>query len=235
MRTQHNRRLLLCRHSHHPQIPSHIAQRIRHITHDFARESLIAIRIREAEGDTVLRMGDHRPIAPIPAIRPAMQRIDALGAARLGVLIRQHMERLAIDLEAGIADAVGVAARHGAEVRVLAVDGVVAGVVEAAHDVALDAGRVVEEEVRDGRPVWHEQRADAGAPDLVFAVHVGAPGVPGDGGIAYGAGEHLAGDLGRGGCEGDQEGGRDGGRGLPQHCEGVRRGGRGRERRRGRG
>lgn len=97
---------------------------------------------------------------------------------------------LAVHCEGGVLDAVGVAARDGAVVWVLAVDAVVACVVPAGrdlsaprivsgllacapkHNISLDTILVVDEEVADRGAVWHEASSDAFTCDLEFAILV---------------------------------------------------------------
>lgn len=174
MRTQHNRRLLRGSHRHHPNVPRPHPQRIRHEAYHLPRKALVPIGVHDTEGDALSRVRHHGPVAPVPAVGPAVQRIDAGRVRGRRVLVRQHVVRLAVDGERAVLDAVGVAARHGAEMGVLPVDAVVAGVVEAADDVQLGPGAVVQEEVADGRAVGDELGADPGVDEGVLAVLVGA-------------------------------------------------------------
>lgn len=218
MRAQHDGRLLLRSHSHHLEVPGHVAQRVGHVAHDLAREALISIWIGDAEGDAARRVRHNRPVAPVPAVGPPVQRIHAVGGAGLGILVRQDVVRGAIDLEAGVLDAVGIAARHATEVRVLLVLGIIGGIVPAADDVALAAGRVVDEEVGDGGAVGDEVGADANARDRILAVGPRFGSDAGDGGVAHRAVEHLAGDLGAGVRDGSEcRDGQRGARALEEH------------------
>lgn len=219
MRAQHDRGLPLRGNSNHLKVPGHVAQGIGDIRDDLAGEALVSIRVGDAEGDAGGRVRDDGPVAPVPAVGPAMERVDAIGGSGLGILIREDVEGLAIDLEAGVLDAVRVPPGHAAKVRVLAVKGVVGGVVPAADDVALAAGGVVDEQVRDGGAVGHEVGADAVAVDRVLAVGADLGPVAGDGGVAHDAGERLAGDLGLGRGVDEGQAGQGQGGGFPEHCE----------------
>ena len=218
MRAQHDRRLLRRRQRHHPEVPGHVAQRVGDVADDLAGEALVAVGIGQAEGDGAGRVGDDGPVPPVPAVGPAVQGVDAGGVRGRRVLVGQDVVRLAVDHEARVLDPVRVAAGHAAEVRVLAVHGVVGGVVEAAHDVALHAGRVVDEQVGDGRAVGDEVGADADAADLVLAVLVGPARRARNRRVARRAGDDLAGDLGESSRE-RREGDDDAGR-LPEHVAG---------------
>lgn len=121
------------------------------------------------------------------------------------VLVGVDVVDLAVDLEGRVHDPVGVAAGDTAQVRVLLVDLVVAGIVEAEDDVTLLAVDVLDEEVADRRAVRDEVRADALAGDLVLAVLVDRGAVADNVGLGEGeerqgregeeTGEHCCGGL----------------------------------------
>lgn len=102
------------------------------------------------------------------------------------VLVGINMVLLAINLESRVLDPVGVAAGHTAQVRVLLVDLVVAGIVEAEDDVADFTMDVLDEEVADGSSVGDEVGADTLAGDLVLAVLVDTSAIAGDLGLGEG-------------------------------------------------
>lgn len=93
------------------------------------------------------------------------------------VLIGIGVESLSIDLEGRVLDSVCVTSRHTAQVRVLLVDLVIAGVVETKDDVTLFTVDVLDEEVGDRRAVRNELSTNAFARDLVLAVRVNAGAV----------------------------------------------------------
>ena len=107
------------------------------------------------------------------------------------VLVGVDVVLLAINLEGRVLDSVGVAAGHTAQVRVLLVDLVVAGIVEAEDNVADFTVDVLDEEVADGSSVGDEVGADTLAGDLVLAVLVDASAIAGD--IGLGEGEERQG------------------------------------------
>ena len=116
------------------------------------------------------------------------------------VLVGVDLEDLAVNLESGVLDSVGVASGNTTQVRVLLVDLVVGGIVETEDDVALNTVDVLDEEVADRGAVGDEVGADTFAGDLVLAVLV-------DGGaIALGEGEE------RQSREGEEAG---------EHCFGI--------------
>ena len=102
------------------------------------------------------------------------------------VLVGINVVLLAIDLEGRVLDSVGIAAGHTTQVRVLLVDLVVAGIVEAEDNVADFAVNVLDEEVADGSSIGDEVGADALAGDLVLAVLVDASAIAGDLGLGEG-------------------------------------------------
>jgi hypothetical protein len=116
------------------------------------------------------------------------------------VLVGVDLKGLAVNLESGVHDPVGIAAGDTAQVRVLLVDLVVAGIVESEDDVALDTVDVLDEEVADRGAVGDEVGTDTFAGDLVLAVLV-------NGGV-FGEGEE------RQSREGEEAG---------EHCIGVGR------------
>jgi len=107
------------------------------------------------------------------------------------VLVGINMVLLAINLESRVLDPVGVAAGHTTQVRVLLVDLVVAGIVEAEDDVADFTVDVLDEEVADGSSVGDEVGANTLAGDLVLAVLVDASAIAG--GLGLGEGEEREG------------------------------------------
>lgn len=98
----------------------------------------------------------------------------AVKSVQAAMLIGVGVESLPIDLEGRVLDSVRVTSRHTAQVRVLLVDLVVAGIVEAKNDVTLFTVDVLNEEVGDGRAVRNELSTNAFARDLVLAVRVNA-------------------------------------------------------------
>ena len=102
------------------------------------------------------------------------------------VLVGINVVLLAIDLESRVLDSVGIAAGHTTQVRVLLVDLVVAGIVEAEDNVTDFTVDVLDEEVADGSSVGDEVGADALAGDLVLAVLVDASAIAGDLGLGEG-------------------------------------------------
>ena len=116
------------------------------------------------------------------------------------VLVGVDLEDLAVNLESGVLDSVGVASGNTTQVRVLLVDLVVGGIVETEDDVALNTVDVLDEEVADRGAVGDEVGADTFAGDLVLAVLV-------DGGaIAL--------------CEGEERQSREGEE-AGEHCIGI--------------
>jgi hypothetical protein len=128
------------------------------------------------------------------------------------VLISIDVVSLAIDLEGGVLDSVGVASGHTTQVRVLLVDAVVGSIVEAEDDVTHLAVDVLDEEVADGSSVGDEVGADTLARDLVLAVLVDGGAIANDFRLGEGeeregresseAGEHCRGVEGLDGCRG---------------------------------
>lgn len=53
MRAQHDGRLLSSRKSHHLDMPRESCHGVRDVAHDFTRETLLAVRIDDGEGDRV--------------------------------------------------------------------------------------------------------------------------------------------------------------------------------------
>ena len=114
------------------------------------------------------------------ALTTTVQGVQAVMLVGINVVL------LAIDLESRIFDPVGVAAGHTTQVRVLLVDLVVAGIVEAEDNVADFTVDVLDEEVADGSSVGDEVGADTLAGDLVLAVLVDASAIAGDLGLSEG-------------------------------------------------
>jgi len=121
VRTQHNGRLLCRRQCNHLEIPSHVAQTIRHITDDLTREALITIRISETERDTISRVRNDGPVSPIPAIWTAVQSICSSRCSSRWILIGKNIVRRPIDHETAVLDAICVPSGYAAEMRMLAI------------------------------------------------------------------------------------------------------------------
>ncbi len=195
MTAQHDWRLLRRAHSHHLELPSPISKSIGNITDHLPRKPLVAILVRQTEGDTVACMSHHSPIPPIPPVRPTMQCIQAIRIIWGRVLVGQDLERLAINRERGILDAIGVSPWNASEMRMLLVNTVVRGVVEATDDIALDSGGVIDEEVGDGGAVGDKCCADVGTFNCVFAIGVGSGGIASDSGVSCSSGQGLTWNL----------------------------------------
>jgi hypothetical protein len=130
-------------------------------------------------------------------------------SVQAAVLIRIGLVHLTVELESGVHDSVGVASGHTTQVRVLLVDAVVAGIVEAEDDVTHLAVDVLDEEVADRSSVGDEVGFDTLARDLVLAVLVDTGAIASD--LRLGEGEE------REGRESSETG---------EHCRGVVRLGR---------
>lgn len=176
MGAQHHRRLLGRRNGHHLQIPSHITKSISNIADNLPGEALISVRIGQTKGDAIRGMCDHGPVTPIPAVWSSMQRIDALRMSWLGVFVGENVIRGSVENEGGILDSVCISTWNASEMRMLAVDAVVRGIIEASYNVPLTSRGVIDEEVGDGSSVGDEVGADIDAADFVFAVCIGASG-----------------------------------------------------------
>lgn len=124
MRAQHDGRLPGRRNRHHLKVPRALPQRVRDVRHHLARKPLLAVRVDDAEGDAGRAVRDHAEVAPVPAVEPAVEGVGAQGRFGGRVLVGRYVEGLAVDREAAVLDAVGVAAGDAAEVRVCFVDGV---------------------------------------------------------------------------------------------------------------
>lgn len=112
-------------------------------------------------------------------------------SVQTAMLVGVNVVLLAIDLESGVLDSVGITSGHPAQVRVLLIDAVVAGIVEAKDNIALYAVNVFDEQVADGSSVGDEVGADALARDLVLAILVRASAVAG--GLRLGESEERQG------------------------------------------
>ena len=121
VRAQHNRRLLRRRYRNHLEIPRHVTQSIGNIRNHLTRESLIAIRISQAESDAISRMGDHSPISPIPAIWATVQSVRTSRCLGRWVFIGKNMIRRPIDLKSAILDTICIPSWYAPKMRMLAI------------------------------------------------------------------------------------------------------------------
>lgn len=103
-----------------------------------------------------------------------------------------------IDLKRRVLDPVRVPTWHTTEMRMLSVNAVVCGIVEATYEIALNARSVVDEQVGDGSSIRNEVGSDVCALDLVLAIDIGASGPPSNSRVAYSTSESLAWNLGKG-------------------------------------
>lgn len=177
MRAQHDRCSFGGGNRHHSYVPCAIAQGVGNITYHLSWEALVAIGIGNTESDAIRGVRDDREVSPIPSIWATVQSINTSGVCWRGILIWKDMIGGAINLEAGIFDAIGIASWHSSEVRVLLVKRVVGGIVKTTHNVALDAMSVIDEEIGDGGAVGHKVGADAYAGDLILAIGVCAAAI----------------------------------------------------------
>ena len=76
-----------------------------------------------------------------PSIGSTMERVVVV------VLIGENMIGCSIDLKGRVLDAVGIATRDTAQVRMLPVNTIVAGIIETEDDITLYSVSVVDEEV----------------------------------------------------------------------------------------
>ena len=128
------------------------------------------------------------------------QLTSTVEGVQSAMLVGINLKDLAVNLESGVHDPVGVTTGDTTQVRVLLVDLVVAGIVETEDDVTLDTVNVLDEEVADRGAVGYEVGANSLAGDLVLAVLVDG------GGIALGEGDE------RQSREGEEAG---------EHCIGI--------------
>lgn len=144
---KHDGRLLGRRQRHHLEIPLVLLHRVRDVRHDLAGKPFLSVRVDYAKGDARRGVRRHGEVAPVPAVRPSVQGIRSIGRGLCGILIRRRVICLAVNSKGAVLDAVRVPARHAAKVRMLLVNAVVGGIVEAAHEIALDAVAVIDEQV----------------------------------------------------------------------------------------
>lgn len=101
-----------------------------------------------------------------------MQCVCAARGLVRRVFIGRNAKLLAVHLKGAVLDAIGVTARHSAQMGVRGVDAVVCGIVEACDNVAFDAILVADQEVGDGSAVGDEGGLNAPAADPILAVLV---------------------------------------------------------------
>jgi len=100
---KHDRRCLSKSESAHPDVPFIRGDSVGSESQDFTWEALCAILVSKGESDGVSGVCNHGPIAPIPALRTAVESVVVV------VLVGKNVVFLAIDREAGVLDTVGVA------------------------------------------------------------------------------------------------------------------------------
>jgi len=139
-------------------------ERVRDVRHYLTREAFLTSRVDEGEGYGVSRVRHHSPVPPVPAIRTTVEGVQA------AVVVETGMERLVVDGERTVADAVGVAAWYSVEMRMPG--GMVIGgrVVEAKNNVALYALDVLNEEIGEAGAVGNEEGSYAFVADFVFPI-----------------------------------------------------------------
>jgi hypothetical protein len=169
---EHDRRLLRGRDSNHLEVPGHVGQSVGDVRDNLSREALRTIGVDDGEGDAVVRVRYNGEVPPVPAIGTSMQRVHTLWVVWSRVLVGQDVVRHSVELEGAVLYAIGIAPWNTAKVRMLLVNAVVGGIVEAAHDVTLDSVLVIDKQIGDGRAIWDESRCDALSVDPVLAVLV---------------------------------------------------------------
>jgi hypothetical protein len=100
---KHDRCRLSKSKSAHPDMPFIRSHSVGGESQDLTREALSAILISEGEGDGVSSVSNYGPVAPIPTLRTAVEGVVVV------VLVGQDVVFLAVDGEAGVLDAVGIA------------------------------------------------------------------------------------------------------------------------------
>jgi len=168
---QHDGRLLGGSKSHDPDVPGVRCHGVSDVAHNLAWEALLAVGIDNGKGDGVFGVRHNGEVTVVPAIWTAVQSVVVV------VLVGQNMERLAINVECRVLDAIGVPTRYTAKVGVdLAF--VCGRVVKAEDNVALHAILAGDEEVGNGGAVRNKVTTNALGRDLVLAVLV-RPSSPG--------------------------------------------------------
>lgn len=144
---QHDGRLLRRRERYHFDVPVPTRKRVGDVRDHLTREALFSIWIRNGKGDAAVGVGHDGEVSVIPAVRSAMQSINTFGGLFCRVFVWRDTVHLVVDDKRAVLDAVGIPAWNTAKMRVLRVLFVVARIVEAGDDVALDAILVLDEEV----------------------------------------------------------------------------------------
>lgn len=167
MTAEHDGGLLGSRESHHLEIPRVILDGVGDVRDDLAGEALLSVGIDDGKRDAVVRVRDDGEVSEVPAIGAAMQGLGTIGRRRSGNLVRCDVISLPVNLEGAVPDAIRIATRHAAKVRVLPIDPIVAGVIEASYDVSLDSILVIDEQPRDRGAVWDKSGRQTLAVDPV--------------------------------------------------------------------
>ena len=100
---KHDRRSLGKSQRAHPDVPLVRSDSVGSKSQDFTREALGAILVSKGKSDGVSSVSNDGPVTPIPSLRTTMEGVVVV------VLVGEDVVLLAVDGEAGVLDAVGIA------------------------------------------------------------------------------------------------------------------------------